>query len=53
MIDCLLLGDEIVEGLTAYIKGCAITTVPHINSDDFEYRFRMSPLIQGTKWTLW
>jgi hypothetical protein len=50
MIECLLMGDEIAEGMALYAKGCAIATVSHITSDDFESKFRVSPLIQGTKW---
>ena len=51
MIDCLLLGDQVADGLRDYISGCVPLTVQQVTSYDYIKMFDRNTLINGEEWT--
>ena len=50
MIDCLILGDQVADGLRDYISGCIPITVPAATSQDYTDRFFGNPMIINNDW---
>ena len=50
MIDCLLMGDQIAEGMRNYITGCVPLTYQQISSRDFYTDYSSTTLITDNRW---
>ena len=50
MIDCLILGDQVADGLRDYITGCVPLTYQDITSSDYEAVYGYSTLITENGW---
>jgi hypothetical protein len=50
MIDCLILGDQIAEGLTNYVSGCIPITVPAITSKEYNDKYYKASMIVNNDW---
>lgn len=50
MIDCLILGDQVADGLRDYISGCISLTIPAATSNDYSQRFFANPMIINNDW---
>ena len=50
MIDCMILGDQVADGLRDYISGCIPLTVPSITSQEYITRFYDHHMIVNNDW---
>ena len=52
MIDCLIIGDQIADGMTDHIKGCALIAEPNKNIEEFWSEHSRSRLIYNNDWDM-
>ena len=50
MIDCLVIGDQIANGMIEHVRGCALVSAPGITSKDFLNTHSKSHLIYNNEW---
>ena len=50
MIECLILGDQVANGLKDHISGCIPLTVPAINSQEYLNRYYDNQMIANNDW---
>ena len=50
MIDCLILGDQVADGLRDHISGCVPITVPAITSHEYIYKYYNNSMIVNNDW---
>ena len=50
MIDCLILGDQVADGLRDYVSGCIPLTVPAITSQEYLNRYYGNLMIANNDW---